>query len=308
MRIVFMGTPAFALDVLDALVSSGKHEVVCVVTQPDKCGNRGAAAISPVKQYAESRGIPVRQYAKVRSEGADELRSYGADVFVTAAYGQLLSKEILGIAKYGTLNVHASVLPAYRGSCPVQRAIMNGERETGVTIMQTAEGLDTGDILLCKKIPIASDDDAASLMAKLSRLGADALLECLDKLVRGEIVPAPQNESDATYYPMLSKADGKIDWTMPADRIDCIVRGVTPWPGAYTFRQGKLLKIHRAYPSDAAYGLPAGTVASADKNGITVCCGKGSLVLTDVQLEGKKRMKCADFLNGCRMTNGEVLG
>ena len=308
MRIVFMGTPAFALDVLDALVSSGKHEVVCVVTQPDKCGNRGAATIPPVKQYAESRGIPVKQYAKVRSEGVDELRSYTADVFVTAAYGQLLSKEILDIAKYGTLNVHASVLPAYRGSCPVQRAIMNGERETGVTIMQTAEGLDTGDILLCKKIPIAPDDDAASLMAKLAKLGAAALIECLDKLARNEIIPEAQNENEASYYPMLSKADGKIDWTMPADKIDCLVRGVTPWPGAYTFRQGKMLKIHRAYPSDAAYELPAGTVASADKNGITVCCGKGSLVLTDVQLEGKKRMKCADFLNGCRMTNGEMLG
>ena len=145
-------------------------------------------------------------------------------------------------------------------------------------------------------------------MAKLAKLGAAALIECLDKLARNEIIPEAQNENEASYYPMLSKADGKIDWTMPADKIDCLVRGVTPWPGAYTFRQGKLLKIHRAHPSDAAYGLPAGTVASADKNGITVCCGKGSLVLTDVQLEGKKRMKCADFLNGCRMTNGELLG
>lgn len=307
MRIVFMGTPEFALRILEGLCAS-EHEVVCVVTQPDKRGDRGKLTPPPVKTYAESAGLPVRQYTKIRTEGAEELRSFGADIFITAAYGQILSKEILDIAKYGTVNVHASLLPAYRGSCPVQRAIMNGEKETGVTIMQTAEGLDTGDILLCKKIPIENTDTSASLLDKLSQLGTEALLEFLEKLGRGEIVPVPQNDAEATYYPMLTKNDGLIDWTLPAEKIDRIIRGVTPWPGAYTFRSGKILKIHRAHPVSERTDLPSGTVWKADKHGIAVCCGSGSLILDEVQAEGKKRMKCADFLNGCRMTEGEKLG
>ncbi|HIW02741.1 MAG TPA: methionyl-tRNA formyltransferase [Candidatus Protoclostridium stercorigallinarum] len=307
MRVLFMGTPAFALTVLEALCES-RHEVVCAVTQPDKRGDRGALTASPVKMFAERRGIPVRQYAKVRLEGAEELRAFGADIFVTAAYGQLLSRELLDIAKYGTVNVHASLLPAYRGSCPVQRAIMNGDKLTGVTIMQTAEGLDTGDILLQKTLPIADKDTSATLMDKLASLGAEALLEFLDKLEAGEITPQKQDESKATYYPMLTKADGKIDWSLPADKIDCIIRGVTPWPGAYTFRAGKMLKVHRAHAESCDIDMPAGNVIKADKRGVAVRCGSGALVLEEVQLEGKKRMCCADFLNGCKLAPGEILG
>ncbi len=307
MRVLFMGTPVFARTVLDALVHS-RHEVVCVVTQPDKRGNRGSVCPSAVKEYAENAGIPVRQYAKARIDGVDDMRAFGADIYVTAAYGQILSREILESAKYGTINVHASLLPAYRGSCPVQRAIMNGDKTTGVTIMQTAEGLDTGDILLCKKTDIADTDTAETLLGKLAALGAEALIEYLDAAERGDIHPVPQDESKATYFPMLTKADGLIDWTDTAAKIDCIVRGVTPWPGAYTYRNGKTLKIHRAYATEEDGGLPAGTVTKADRNGICVACGRGSLILTEVQLEGKKRMICGDFLNGCKLTVGEVLG
>ena len=307
MRVLFMGTPDFARVVLEALVHS-RHEVVCVVTQPDKRGNHGMICPPVVKTYAESVGLPVRQYAKVRAEGTEEMRSFGADIYVTAAYGQLLDKAILDSAKYGTVNVHASLLPAYRGSCPVQRAIMNGDKQTGVTIMQTAEGLDTGDILLVKKTDISDIDTAETLMAKLASLGAEALLEYLDELESGKVTRIAQDSSKATYFPMLSKADGLINWNASAEETDRLIRGVTPWPGAYTHRCGKTLKVHKAYPTDAESGLSAGTIIKADKTGIYVACGKGTLVLTDVQLEGKKRMCCADFLNGCRICTGEVLG
>ena len=307
MRIVFMGTPNFALTILESLFYSG-HELIGVVTQPDKRGNRGAVCPPPVKTFAEEHGIPVFQYAKLRTDGAADLRGLGADIFVTAAYGQILSREILDIAPLGTVNVHASVLPAYRGSCPVQRAIMNGDKQTGVTIMQTAEGLDTGDILLVKKTEILKTDTAETLLIRLGKLGAEALIECLAKLERGEIVPTAQDDGKASYYPMLTKADGLIDWTRAAEEIDCMIRGVTPWPGAYTYLSGKLLKVHRAYPSDISADLPAGRVVSADKNGMVVRCGKGSIVITELQIEGKKRMACADFVNGCKIAAGEILG
>ena len=307
MRILFMGTPDFALNILKALTES-RHQIVGVVTQPDKRGNRGIMHPPVVKTFAQEHGLPVKQYAKIRMEGVQDLKEMNADIFITAAYGQLLSKEILDIAPYGTINVHASVLPAYRGSCPVQRAIMCGDKETGVTIMQTAEGLDTGDILYVKKTAITNSDTADSLMEKLSILGAQALLECLDKLENNEITPVQQDEAAASYYPMLEKTDGLIDWNKSAEELDHIIRGVTPWPGAYTYRNGKILKVHKAYPSDEYSDLPAGSVVRVNKQGITVSCGNGALVLTELQLEGKKRMTCCDFLNGCRLTAGEILG
>lgn len=305
MRVLFMGTPDFAVYSLDALCSS-RHEVIGAVTQPDKPGNRGVTVFSAVKKYALEKGIPVYQFEKIRRDGADVLRSLGADVFVTAAYGQILSREIIDIPRYGILNVHASLLPAYRGSCPIQRAIINGEKETGVTIMQTSEGLDTGDILYVKKTDILPDDNAQTLFEKLGELGAQALLECLDKLEHGEIIPVRQDESKASYYPMLCKSDGEIDWSLPSDKLDCFIRGVTPWPGAYTHYDGKLLKIHRAKPSDGN-GI-AGTVLEIGKAGIKVACGKGALLINELQLEGKKRMCCADFINGCKLKAGDRLG
>ena len=305
MRVLFMGTPDFAVYSLAALCVS-RHEVAGVVTQPDKPGNRGVTVFSAVKKYALEKKLPVYQFAKIRTEGAETLRALGADVFVTAAYGQILSREIIDIPRYGILNIHASVLPAYRGSCPIQRAIINGEKETGVTIMQTAEGLDTGDILFVKKTPIFVDDTAETLFVRLGKLGAEAIIECLDKLEKGEIIPVKQNEADASYYPMLRKTDGEIDWTKSSDALDCFIRGVTPWPGAYTHYNGKLFKVHRAEPTEKS-GKP-GTVVNISKYGITVACGKGALLLKEIQLEGKKRMCCADFINGCKLKAGDEFG
>ncbi len=305
MRILFMGTPDFAVYSLDALCSS-RHEVIGVVTQPDKPGNRGVTVFSAVKKYALEKGLPIYQFGKIRTEGVDTLRSLDADVYITAAYGQILSREIIEIPRYGILNIHASLLPAYRGSCPIQRAIMNGEKETGITVMQTTEGLDTGDILYVKKTGISEYDTAGTLFARLGELGATAIIECLDKLEKGELTPIRQDEKSATYYPMLRKADGLIDWSKSSDTLDCFIRGVTPWPGAYTFYNGKMLKVHRAAPC-IGQGKP-GSVLSVNKNGISVACGSGALLIEEIQLEGKKRMCCADFLNGCKLKAGDAFG
>lgn len=305
MRVVFMGTPTFALRPLEALLAS-RHEVVAVVTQPDKPGDRGAVSVSAVKKYALTRGLPVLQYARVSKEGVDELRDLHADIFVTAAYGQILSRAILDIPRYGVVNIHASLLPKYRGSSPVQWALINGEKETGVTIMQTAEGLDTGDILMAERIPIGPDDDAGTLLDKLSELGASAIVRFLDELENGSAVHGtPQNEAEATYYPMLKRSDGKIDWTMDAARVLDRMRGMRPWPGTYFVLRGKTVKLHAATLAEGE-GRP-GEVLSADKHGLIVACGHGALALTELQAEGKKRMGSADFLNGNALKAGEVL-
>lgn len=305
MRVVFMGTPTFALRPLEALLAS-RHEVVAVVTQPDKPGDRGAVSVSAVKKYALSRGLPVLQYARVSKEGVDELRDLHADIFVTAAYGQILSRAILDAPRYGVVNIHASLLPKYRGSSPVQWALINGEKETGVTIMQTAEGLDTGDILMAERIPIGPDDDAGTLLDKLSELGASAIVRFLDELENGGAVHGtPQNEAEATYYPMLKRSDGKIDWTMDAARVLDRMRGMRPWPGTYFVLRGKTVKLHAATLAEGE-GRP-GEVLSADKHGLIVACGHGALALTELQAEGKKRMGSADFLNGNALKAGEVL-
>lgn len=305
MKVVFMGTPDFALYALDALVMSDKHDVLAVVTQPDRPGNRGATTPPPVKRYAVERGIPVHQFEKIRNGGADVLKGYGADVFVTAAYGQILSSEILRIPPMGVVNVHASLLPAYRGSSPIQWALINGEKTTGVTIMQTDVGLDTGNILLQKVITVEACDTAESLFYKLGKLGADALLEFFDKKERGEIVSLIQDEARATHYPMLKKSDGKIDWQKSADAVMDLIRGVTPWPGAFFRRRGHIVKVHSAVISSEFAGR-AGEVLKADKGGLIVACGSGAISLKSLQTEGKKRMEYLDFLNGSAVFVGET--
>lgn len=303
MKIVFMGTPDFALYPLRALVES-EHEVVAVVTQPDKPGNRGEIKFSPVKKYALDNGIPVYQFAKISREGAGALAKLNADFFVTAAYGQILSAEILALPVHGVVNVHASLLPAYRGSSPIQWAIINGESETGVTIMLTDVGLDTGDILLRKSIPIDGNDTAGSLFEKLGLLGADAIIEFFEKFISGKIIGERQDEARASYYPMLKKSDGRIDWSMDAEAVRNLVRGVTPWPGAYFLRKGKTIKLYSAEIANGFNGR-AGEVLAADKRGLIVGCGKGALALSELQSEGKKRMSYTDFLNGNRIYVGE---
>lgn len=307
MRIVFMGTPDFALYSLDALCRS-EHDVLAVVTQPDRPGNRGVVVFSPIKKYAIAHGIPFLQYEKIRSEGVSDLKNLNADIFVTAAYGQILSREILDIPTYGIINIHASLLPKYRGSSPIQWALIKGERETGVTIMQTAEGLDTGDILLQKSIAISPSDTAGTLFDKLGILGAEALLEYLSALDKGnKIAPVKQDESKSSYYPMLSKKDGEIDWSLSANEICNKVRGLTPWPGAFTRLGGKMLKIFGAQPCDLS-GNKCGEVIRSDKHSIIIACGQGSVSIGELQLEGKKRMSCADFVNGNKTAVGEVVG
>ncbi len=306
MKIVFMGTPDFALFSLKALTES-EHDVVAAVTQPDRPGNRGVTVCSPVKKFATERGIPVYQYEKIGREGAADLKSLGADVYVTAAFGQILTQEILDIPSFGVINVHASLLPKYRGSSPIQWALINGEKETGVTIMRTNAGLDTGDILFSKSIAVSPDDTAGSLFDKLGALGAETLIEYLDLLARGKCPePIKQDESRATYFPMLKKTDGIIDWSASSGSISDKSRGVTPWPGSYTFYNGKIVKIHKLEICEGN-GVP-GQVLRADKNGLTVACGCGAVRLLELQAEGKRRMNVADFLNGNRIVVGDMFG
>lgn len=303
MKIVFMGTPDFALYALEALVKS-RHEIVAVVTQPDRPGNRGVTVFSPIKKYAIEQGISVYQYEKISREGVADLRALSADLFVTVAFGQLLSKEIIDIPPYGIINVHASLLPKYRGSSPIQWAIIKGETVTGVTIMQTAEGLDTGDILYTEKLSINPLDNAGSMFEKLGALGARTLVEYLELLESGKApAPTPQREEEASYYPMLKKSDGRIDWSNSADDVRNKMRGVTPWPGAFTKMGDKTVKIHNAELCDGEG--ESGRIIALDKRGIVVACGKGALRLTELQAEGKKRMTASDFLNGNRLSVGD---
>ena len=302
MRVIFLGTPDFALPPLRALCAA--HEVVAVVTQPDKAGNRGSLAVPPVKEFARERGLPVYQFAKIRTDGAEVLRSLMPDVMVTAAYGQILSREIIDIPKHGILNIHASLLPKYRGSSPIQWAIINGETETGVTIMRTEEGLDCGDILLQKKIDIAGGETAESVFDRLSQLGAQAIVEALSLIESGNAEYRKQDATAATYFPMLKKADGKIDWSDSAKNIRNKVRGMSSWPVAFAVFGGKTVKIHSAEISDTGAGGNVGEVVGSNKE-ILVKCGAGALSLCVLQAEGKRKMSAADFLNGTRIKLGD---
>ncbi|MDR2506155.1 MAG: methionyl-tRNA formyltransferase [Oscillospiraceae bacterium] len=305
MRAVFFGTPEFALPILRALAE--RHEVAAVVTQPDQPTGRGRRVMPPpVKLRADELGIPVYQFERVRRQiGLDALRGLNADVFVTAAYGQILSQKILGIPKVGTVNVHASLLPKYRGAAPAQWAIINGETLTGVTTMLTDIGIDTGDILLQREVSVMPNDTSDTLLARLSETGASLLLETLDGLSRGTIVPQKQDEEQATHCVMLTKEHGRIDWTKSAPSIERLIRGVK----AYTLIGDETLKIHRAEiisPTERA-GC-AGTVVADESHGIAVACGEGVLRLTEVQAAGGKRMSAGDYLRGHTIPRGTILG
>lgn len=307
LRIVFMGTPEFACPALQSLINRGEN-IVAVVTQPDRPKGRGQLMQPPpVKELAIRHGIPVMQPHKVRvHEAVEEIRGYAPDLIVVVAFGQILPKALLDIPKHGCINVHASLLPAYRGAAPLNWCIINGERETGVTTMMMDVGLDTGDMLLKKTIPIDPDENADSLHDRLSALGADALAETLDLLVAGGLTPEKQDDSLTCYAPMLKKELGCIHWNDPPLKIKNLVRGVTPWPGAYSYLDEKLLKIFRVRISDGT-GKP-GTVLKADREGIEIACSGGSLFIEELQLEGKKRLTAADFLAGCRLAPGMFLG
>ena len=307
MKIIFMGTPDFAETSLAALISS-EHEVLAVVTQPDKPkGRKGELTPSPVKVLAMKHNLTVHQPVKVREpEFVEMLKEYNPDVIVVVAFGQIIPESILKIPKYGCVNIHGSLLPKYRGAAPIQWAVLDGEKETGITSMLMDKGLDTGDILLKKVIPIAEDETSGSLFEKMMFLGADTLLETLNGIEKSEIKPEKQGESTTEYAKMLTKSMGLIDFTKSAFELDCFVRGMNPWPSAYTIFEGKTLKIWKAKVVEEKG--KAGSIARVNKDSFMVYCGRDALEVFEVQLEGKKRMSAGDFLKGTHLEVGQEFG
>ena len=307
MKIIFMGTPDFAAASLEALIAS-RHEIQAVVTQPDKPkGRKGELTPSPVKVVAEEKGIKVYQPLKVRDEEfVKTLRAYNPDVMVVVAFGQIIPLSILKMPKFGCVNIHGSLLPKYRGAAPIQWAVLDGEKETGITTILMDEGIDTGDILLKKTIKIDADETSGSLFDKLMALGAKTILETLDELEKGSLTPTKQGESPTAYAKMLTKAMGLIDFTRSAKELDCFVRGMDPWPSAYTLLSGKTLKLWKVRAVEG--GGKAGSVIEIGKESFTVACGEGAIEVLEVQLEGKKRMSAGDFLKGSTLNIGQELG
>ena len=321
MRIVFMGTPDFSVPALKALVEAG-HQVIAVVTQPDKPKGRGKEVqMTPVKIQAMEYGIPVYQPAKVREASFVEvLKGLEADVYVVIAFGQILPKAVLELPKYGCINIHASLLPKYRGAAPIQWCVIDGERETGITTMMMDVGLDTGDMLEKAVIPIEEKETGGSLHDKLSMAGGDLICSTLKKLEEGTLVRTPQTDEGTCYAKMLTKSLGDIDWNQGAVSIERLIRGLNPWPSAYTMWNGKTIKIWAAdviagreaadFLSES--GVPAetgtapGTVVCSDKRGLVVSTGGGLLSIRELQMEGKKRMDTPAFLRGYPIPAGDV--
>ena len=310
-KIIYMGTPDFAVPCLKALIAMEGAAVEAVVTQPDRPKGRSRTPVpSPVKTAALEAGIPVLQPEKLRAEGvAEMLESYHADLFVVAAYGQIIPARILKIPPFGCINVHASLLPAYRGAAPIVRAVINGEKVTGVTIMQMDEGLDTGDILAQSEVSIAPDETGGSLFEKLAAEGADLLIRTLPSIFDRTVVPVKQpKESPTPYAAMITKETARMDFSMKAEELECLVRAMDPGPCAFTSVNGKNLKVWKAEVlQEDGPGVP-GQVLSCGTDGILVRCGENALRLKEVQLEGKKRMPAADFLRGYSLAAGTVLG
>jgi len=306
-RTVFMGTPDFACSSLQGLIDAG-CQVVGVFTQPDRPSGRGRKLTPPpVKVLAEQRQIPVFQPERLRRpEAVEQLRQLAPDLVVVVAYGQLLSAEVLEMPRYGCINVHASLLPKYRGAAPINKAIVDGETETGVTTMYMDVGLDTGDMLVKKTLEIGADETAGQLHDRLAPLGAETMVETLRRLCAGTLERIAQNDADSCYASLMKKEDGRIDWNLPARQIHNLVRGLDPWPSAYSSLGGATLKI--AATSVAAESGEAGTVLEATDDGVLVACGEGSLRIGELQLPGKRRLSAADFLRGNDLPVGTRIG
>ena len=311
MKVIFMGTPDFSVGTLEALVEAG-HEVVLAVTQPDKPKGRGKEMqFTPVKECALKYNIPVFQPRRVReAECIEELRKYNADIMVVVAFGQILPKEILEMTPYGCVNVHASLLPKYRGAAPIQWSIIDGEEVTGVTTMQMNEGLDTGDMLLKVEIPIEEKETGGSLHDKLAEAGAKLCVETLEALQNKTVTPVPQGETTTAYAKMLEKQLGNINWTKSAVEIERLIRGLTPWPSAYTNWNGKVMKIWDAKvvesENDTNEAQP-GAIVKVEKDTFDVQTGDGLLKVRELQIPGKKRMDAGAFLRGYQIKEGEIL-
>ena len=309
MKVVYMGTPDFAVGALESIIEAG-HEVVLVVTQPDKPKGRGKEMqMTPVKKCAIAHDIPVFQPIKIKErEAVEYLKTFEADIFVVAAFGQILSSEILHMPKYGCVNIHASLLPMYRGAAPIQAVILNKEKETGVTIMQMDEGLDTGDMLMKESIPIAADETGESLHDKLSELGAKMIVKALVAIEEGSLTPVPQGDGKTCYASMLKKELGHIDWNKSADDIEHLVRGLYPWPGTFTFLNGKMMKICAVALSDCPVSGKPGELCEVTKDSLIINTGEGTLEIKELQPEGKKRMTVHDFLLGNKLEKGMYFG
>lgn len=299
MRVIFMGTPDFAVGTLEAIIEAG-HEVVLAVTQPDKPKGRSASLqFPPVKECAIAHNIPVFQPVKIREQkNIDELKKYDPDIIIVVAFGQIVSKEILDMPRYGCVNVHASLLPKYRGAAPIQWAVINGDEMTGVTTQRMDVGVDTGDIIETAQLRIAEDETGGSLFDKLAMVGARLCVSTMEKIEKGEATYTPQKEEEATHTRKIEKELGNVDWSKPAKEIECLIRGLNPWPSAYTHLNGKNLKLWQAGVVDENSALKPGTIVKVTKNEILVQTGVGMLSLLEVQLEGKKRMPVDAFLRG----------
>ncbi|NLK73810.1 MAG: methionyl-tRNA formyltransferase [Clostridiales bacterium] len=309
MKVLFMGTPDFAVSTLDKLIQS-HHEIIGVVTQPDKPKGRGNnLSAPPVKELALKHNLTIYQPVKVRDkEFVDKVRQLDPDVIVVAAFGQILPKDLLDIPQYGCINVHASLLPKYRGAAPIQYSIIDGEDKTGITIMYMDEGLDTGDIILQEELEIASDETGGSLFDKMAVLGANLLLKALVQLENGTSKRIPQDDSKATYVKMIKKEMGHIDFAKPAVEIERLIRGLNPWPSAYTHYEGKSLKIWSAEVVSTDIKAEPGDVIEIRKDAFIVMTGEGALAVKELQLEGKKRMATEAFLRGNNLAPGTKLG
>jgi methionyl-tRNA formyltransferase len=309
MRVVFLGSGAFAIPSFEALIEAG-HDVAALVTQPDREKGRGRAlAPPPLKPVAEARGVPVHQPRRVREPAAQELlRALAPDIQVVVAYGQILPRSVIDIPPGGTVNVHGSLLPRYRGAAPVQWAIVNGERETGVTTMLIDEGLDTGPTLLSRSTPIGADETAADLEPRLAVLGAELLVETLAGLAAGTLKATPQDHGRATLAPLIRKEDGRLDWTMPAEPLSRRVRGFHPWPGTFALWRDQPLKVLRARPEADGPAAP-GEIVAVDKGGVVVGCGQGTrLRLVEAQPESRRPMSAAAWAAGVRLAPGARFG
>lgn len=310
MRIVFMGTPDFAVGSLQALCESGKHEILAVVTQPDRPKGRGNKLLqTPVKEYALEQGLTVYQPQKVKTpEFVELLHELQPELIVVAAFGQFLSKEILELPKYGCINVHASLLPKYRGAAPIQYAIIKGEKESGVTIMQMDIGMDTGAMLDKVVVPIEENTTMGELHDALREQGATLLLQVIDKIAAGTAVAEPQDEAQATYATLLDRSMEHIDWSKTAQEVHNLIRGFNPAPSTFTkLPNGKSLKIWGSKMTDKSSAAAAGTIIETGKHSFFVACGEGVLEITEVQPESKKRMPAQVFLNGRGVQEGDLL-
>lgn len=307
MRVIFMGTPDIAVGTFQALVK--EHEVVLAVTQPDKPKGRGGKLqYPPVKEAALLAGVPVYQPKRIRNpECIEELKKYYADVMIVIAFGQILPKEILTMTPYGCINIHASLLPKYRGAAPIQWAVIHGEKVSGVTTMQMDEGLDTGDMLLKEEIVLDEKETGGSLHDKIAACGAEICIKTLSLLEKGALTPVKQGESPTDYARMLDKSMGSIDWSASAVSIERLIRGLNPWPSAYTQWNGKVMKLWQAEVLAGGTDAEPGAVVHVEKDGFTVQTGDGLLKITELQLSGKKRMDAEAFLRGYPIKTGEIL-